>query len=162
MCAFLSSNLFAVARISEIECSPGNRFSIQKNYKMKINLKYIISIIIIIISAVGIHHADHVAPSIRQKLALTSPTSGCRSVGIVRSRTQATELLLLVLQAFYWALAVFSFIFFILYTVVRTPWAGDQSVLRPLSAGQQKGRTNTGMRTSSGIMGFEPTTPVLE
>jgi hypothetical protein len=26
-----------------------------------------------------------------QKLALTSPTSGCRSVGIVRSRTQATE-----------------------------------------------------------------------
>jgi hypothetical protein len=27
-----------------------------------------------------------------QKLALTSPTSGCLSVGIVRSRTQATEL----------------------------------------------------------------------
>jgi hypothetical protein len=27
-----------------------------------------------------------------QKLALTSPTSGGRSVGIVRSRTQATEL----------------------------------------------------------------------
>jgi hypothetical protein len=26
----------------------------------------------------------------RQKLALTSPTSGCRSVGIVRSWTQAT------------------------------------------------------------------------
>jgi hypothetical protein len=26
-----------------------------------------------------------------QKLLLTSPTSGCRSVGIVRSRTQATE-----------------------------------------------------------------------
>jgi hypothetical protein len=26
-----------------------------------------------------------------QKLALTSPTSGCHSVGIVRSRTQATE-----------------------------------------------------------------------
>jgi hypothetical protein len=30
-------------------------------------------------------------PSIRKKLALTSPTNG-RSVGIVRSRTQATEL----------------------------------------------------------------------
>jgi hypothetical protein len=28
-----------------------------------------------------------------QKLALTSPTSGCRSVGIVRSRTQATAFL---------------------------------------------------------------------
>jgi hypothetical protein len=27
-----------------------------------------------------------------QKLALTSPTSGSRSVGIVRSRTKATEL----------------------------------------------------------------------
>jgi hypothetical protein len=32
-----------------------------------------------------------------QKLALTSPTSGGRSVGIVRSRTKATELLLLLL-----------------------------------------------------------------
>jgi hypothetical protein len=31
-----------------------------------------------------------VAPSIRKKLALTSPTSGGRLVGIVRSRTQAT------------------------------------------------------------------------
>jgi hypothetical protein len=40
----------------------------------------------------GIRHADNVAPSIRKKLALTSPTSGVRSVGIVRSRTQATEL----------------------------------------------------------------------
>jgi hypothetical protein len=41
------------------------------------------------ITAVGIRHADHVASSIQ--LALTSPTSGGRSVGIVRSRTQATE-----------------------------------------------------------------------
>jgi hypothetical protein len=32
-----------------------------------------------------------VAPSIRKKLALTSSTSGVRSVGIVRSQTQATE-----------------------------------------------------------------------
>jgi hypothetical protein len=31
-------------------------------------------------------------PSNPQKLALTSPTSGGRSVGIVRSRTKATEL----------------------------------------------------------------------
>jgi hypothetical protein len=30
-------------------------------------------------------------PSIRKTLALISPTSGGRSVGIVRSRTQATE-----------------------------------------------------------------------
>jgi hypothetical protein len=40
---------------------------------------------------VGIRRADHVAPSIRKELVLTSPTSGGRSVGIVRSRTQATE-----------------------------------------------------------------------
>jgi hypothetical protein len=42
-------------------------------------------------TAVGIHHADHVAPSLRKKLAITSPTSGGCSVGIVRLRTQATE-----------------------------------------------------------------------
>jgi hypothetical protein len=42
-------------------------------------------------TAVGIPHADHVAPSINKKSALTSLTSGDRSVGIGRSRTQATE-----------------------------------------------------------------------
>jgi hypothetical protein len=41
---------------------------------------------------VGIRDADHVAPLYPQKLALTLPTSGGRSVGIVRSPTQATEL----------------------------------------------------------------------
>jgi hypothetical protein len=41
-------------------------------------------------TAVGIRHADHVAPSIRT-LVLTSLKIGGRSVGIVRSRTQATE-----------------------------------------------------------------------
>jgi hypothetical protein len=35
---------------------------------------------------------DHATPLYSQKLALTSPTSGGRSVGIVRSRTKATEL----------------------------------------------------------------------
>jgi hypothetical protein len=39
----------------------------------------------------GIRHADHVAPSIRKKLALTSLTSGGHSVGIVRLRIEATE-----------------------------------------------------------------------
>jgi hypothetical protein len=39
----------------------------------------------------GIRHTDHVAPSIRKKLAITSPTSGGRSVGVVRSRTQTME-----------------------------------------------------------------------
>ena len=39
----------------------------------------------------GTRCADHVTPLYRQKLALTSPTGGGRSVGIVRSRTKATE-----------------------------------------------------------------------
>jgi hypothetical protein len=42
-------------------------------------------------TAMGIGRADHVTPSIRKKLAITSPTSDGRSVGIVRSRTQTTE-----------------------------------------------------------------------
>ena len=37
--------------------------------------------------------ADHVTPLYPQKLALTSPTGGGRSVGIVCSRTKATEFL---------------------------------------------------------------------
>ena len=42
----------------------------------------------------GIRCADHVTPLYPQKLALTSPTGGGHSVGVVRSRTKATELLL--------------------------------------------------------------------
>jgi hypothetical protein len=42
-------------------------------------------------TAVGIRHTDHVALFILRKLALTSPTSGGRSVSIVRSRTQTME-----------------------------------------------------------------------
>jgi hypothetical protein len=40
-----------------------------------------------------VHRADHPTPFYLQKLALTSTTSGGRSVGIVRSRTKTTELL---------------------------------------------------------------------
>ena len=39
----------------------------------------------------GIRCADHVTPLYPQKLALTSPTGGGRSVCIVHSRTKATE-----------------------------------------------------------------------
>ena len=39
----------------------------------------------------GTRCADHVTPLYPQKLALTSPIGGGRSVGIVRSRTKATE-----------------------------------------------------------------------
>ena len=39
----------------------------------------------------GTRCADHVTTLYSQKLALTLPTGGGRSVGIVRSRTKATE-----------------------------------------------------------------------
>src|SRR5215471_9738867 len=39
----------------------------------------------------GTRCADHVTTLYPQKLALISPTGGGRSVGIVRSRTKATE-----------------------------------------------------------------------
>ena len=39
----------------------------------------------------GIRCANHVTPLYLQKLAVTSPTGGGRSVGIVRSRTKASE-----------------------------------------------------------------------
>jgi len=42
---------------------------------------------------VGTRCADHVTPLYPQKLALTSPTGGGRSVSIVRVRTKATEYL---------------------------------------------------------------------
>ena len=44
----------------------------------------------------GTRCADHVTPLYPQKLALTSPTGGVRSVGIVRVRTKATELVLII------------------------------------------------------------------
>ena len=44
------------------------------------------------VAAVGTSCADHVTPLYPQKLALTSPTGGGRSVGIVRVRTKTTEL----------------------------------------------------------------------
>jgi hypothetical protein len=44
---------------------------------------------------VEIRHSDHVAPSICKKFALTSPTSGGRSVGAFRSWTKAMEFVFL-------------------------------------------------------------------
>jgi hypothetical protein len=43
-------------------------------------------------TAVGISYGDHVAPLSAKKLAIASPRSGGRLVGIVRSRTQTMEL----------------------------------------------------------------------
>ena len=43
------------------------------------------------LTTVGIRCANHVTPLYPEKLALTSPTGGGRSVGIVRLRSKATE-----------------------------------------------------------------------
>jgi hypothetical protein len=45
-------------------------------------------------AAVGIRCSDRTTPLIRQKFALTSPTSGGRLIDIVRSRTKTTEFFL--------------------------------------------------------------------
>ena len=78
----------------------------------------------------GIRCADHVTPLYPQKLALTSPTGGGRSVGIVRSRTKATEF--------------FFFLFIIQYYYLQFPgemflniarmfgWHADEDVLLPM------------------------------
>ena len=50
------------------------------------------------LTAVGTRYADHVTPLYPQKLALTSPTGGGRSVGIVRVRTKATEFSLVLVR----------------------------------------------------------------
>jgi hypothetical protein len=47
------------------------------------------------ITAVGIRRANQATPVCPLKLALTSPTCGDRSIGVVSSRTKAIELLLL-------------------------------------------------------------------
>jgi hypothetical protein len=49
---------------------------------------------------VGTRCADHMTPLYPQKLALTSPSGGGRSVGIVRSRTKATEFSLVLVSLF--------------------------------------------------------------
>ena len=43
------------------------------------------------LTAVGTRCTDHMTPLYPQKLALTSPTGGSRSVSIVHVRTKATE-----------------------------------------------------------------------
>jgi hypothetical protein len=49
------------------------------------------------ITAVGDLPSSQRYTPLTAKVGLTSPTSGCRSVSIVRSRTKTTELLLLVI-----------------------------------------------------------------
>jgi hypothetical protein len=59
-------------------------------------------------TAVGIRHTDYAIPLYQQTLVLTSPRSGDRSVGIVRSRTEATESVCLFVE-FHFLLLFLSF-----------------------------------------------------
>ena len=64
----------------------------------------------------GIRCEDHVTPLYPQKLELTSPTGGGRSVGIVRSRTKATEI-------FFYLIIVYDNV----YVRIRLGWVGLSS-----------------------------------
>jgi hypothetical protein len=72
-----------------------------------------------------------------QKLAVTLQTSGDHSVGIVRSRTKATEFVLLVCT----------------YRVGRTPWTKDRLITKPLPTHRTTKARNKhiGIHSSSGI-----------
>jgi hypothetical protein len=74
-------------------------------------------------TAVGNRHADHVAPSNRKNLAITSPTSDGRSVGIVRSRTQTMQFFFV----FLWAISrcvIVMHIFYVGNLVPIAVWTG--------------------------------------
>jgi hypothetical protein len=53
------------------------------------------------------------------------------------------------------------FSFFIVYTVSRTPWTGDQPVARPLPTHRTQGQ-NKRIQTFMSPVGFEPMTLVFE
>ena len=74
----------------------------------------------------GTRCADHVTPLYPQKLALTSPTGGGRSVGIVRSRTKATEFSL----EFSMYMYVCMYVYICLITALRMNFWREYLVLR--------------------------------
>jgi len=62
------------------------------------------------LTAVGTRCADHVTPLYPQKLVLTSPTGGGRSVGIVRVRTKATEFSFIYIYIYIYILRYYKFV----------------------------------------------------
>jgi hypothetical protein len=52
--------------------------------------------------------------------------------------------------------------YFILYTVVRTPWTGDQPIARPLPTHRTTQTQNKRTQTSMPWVGFEPTISAFE
>ena len=74
----------------------------------------------------GTRCADHVTPLYPQKLALTSPTDGGRSVGIVHSRTKATEFI-------YIYIYIYVYVYIYIYSVCVWKAAVGSTVLQHLS-----------------------------
>jgi hypothetical protein len=66
----------------------------------------------------------------------------------------------MVLQSVVGPCPLFSFLIF--YTVGRTPWTGDQPVVRPLLAHRRAQTWNKRTETSIPQVGFEPTIAVFE
>ena len=64
------------------------------------------------LTAVGPRCANHVTPLYPQKLAPTSPTGGGRSVGMVRSRTKATEFSLFIIIYCNWVVTQWQWLFY--------------------------------------------------
>jgi hypothetical protein len=48
------------------------------------------------------------------------------------------------------------------YTVGRTPWTGDEAIVRPLPTDRTTHTDNKGTQASMTRVGFEPTIPVFE
>jgi hypothetical protein len=92
------------------------------------------------------------------KLALTSPTSGGRSVGIVCWRTKPWSFL--ALQPFVEPWPLFQFL--VLYTVGRTPWTVNHPVARPLPTHITTKTQNKRTQTLVPWVEFEPTIPTFE
>ena len=79
-----SCSLYMIYRLKKGLCAPDY-------YNTASGVQRHLITLYIRLTAVGTRCADHVTPLYPQKLALTSPTGGGRSVGIVRVRIKATE-----------------------------------------------------------------------
>jgi hypothetical protein len=61
-----------------------------------------------------------------------------------------------------WTLASFFSFLICIYTVGRTPWAGDQPIARPLPTHRTTQTQNKRTQISMPRVGFEPKIPVFE
>jgi hypothetical protein len=74
------------------KCRPGTTMECPANMTSLQTFKDFYTEPVLSLQAVSHLRADYATSLYLQTLALTSPTSGCRSVGILGLRTKATEL----------------------------------------------------------------------